>query len=164
MLVSFTYGGYYWLSIVFSAICMLGSYVFFFFFLFDYRKIKSVASLCYLGGLFLAVLSSAGVFYLSYTTSTEQISNEIYQSSIYYYLHYQYNGFFILVALDCFWLKLKNRREAGSKFHSICFLVDVDQYDFHLWIVCHLVGFIDQCFDFLIDSNFNIAFIEFYVN
>lgn len=107
MLVSFTYGGYYWLSIVFSAICMLGSYVFFFFFLFDYRKIKSVASLFYLGGLFLAVLSSAGVFYLSYTTSTEQISNEIYQSSIYYYLHYQYNGFFIFSCIGLFLAQIK---------------------------------------------------------
>lgn len=122
MLISFTYGGYYWLSIVFSAICMLGSYLFFFVFLFVYKSLRSMVGLWYLGGLFLAVLSSVGVFYLSYTTATEQVSSEIYHSSIYYFLHFQYNGFFIFSCIG--WLFSQIQKIGGkidSSFNRMAF-------------------------------------------
>jgi len=95
MLFSFLYGGYFWLSILFSTVCLVNSFVFFFFLFSDLRNVKTVWKKWYLAGLFFALVSSVGVFYMAYSMTTHQMSQQMYLGSTYYYLHFQYNGFFI---------------------------------------------------------------------
>ncbi|MBH1959972.1 MAG: hypothetical protein I8H68_07655 [Flavobacteriia bacterium] len=111
MLGAFMYGGYFWASIAASTAALLTSFVFCYFFVMDARKIQDSAKIWFLGGLFFAVISSVGVFNLAYMMSSKNISQDIYLASEYYYLHFQYNGFFIF---SCIGLLLYSLKEAGS--------------------------------------------------
>lgn len=102
MLLTFLYGGYYWLSIIFSSISLLCSFYFLFLLISDYREIKTHARKWFLGGFFFAVLSSLGIFSLSYMMASKDISQNIYLASTYFYLHFQYNGFFIFSCIGLF--------------------------------------------------------------
>ena len=112
MLASFLYGGYFWLSVVFSAVALLVSFVFFIFLIKDLKNIQETSKLWFLAGLFFAVLSSAGVFLLSYSKATQSLTQDIYLASTYYYLHFQYNGFFIF---SCIGLLLFTLKEVGAQ-------------------------------------------------
>lgn len=111
MLGAFMYGGYFWASIAASTAALLTSFVFCYFFVKDARKIQDVSKIWFLAGLFFAVISSVGVFNLAYMTSSKNISQDIYLASEYYFLHFQYNGFFIF---SCIGLLLYSLKEAGS--------------------------------------------------
>lgn len=95
MLVAFTYKDYYWLSIVFSSIALFCGWAYLYMLFMDSRKRKLSGVKWYLGGLFFAFISSIGIFSLSYLTATKQITKESLDISIYFYLHFQYNGFYI---------------------------------------------------------------------
>ena len=110
MLVSFIYGGYFWLSIVFSTLALLIGFVFFFLLLNDMKGVKEHSKIWFLSALFFAVLSSIGVFYLAYMMVNGNINQDFYLASTYYYLHFQYNGFFIF---SCIGFLLFSLREAG---------------------------------------------------
>ncbi|QOR74064.1 hypothetical protein IMZ16_01040 [Cruoricaptor ignavus] len=112
MLVTFLYNGYFWLSIIFSAVALLTSFVFFFFLIKDLKGVRENSRIWFLAGVFFAVLSSLGVFYLSYMKMGGSISQDFYLASTYYYLHYQYNGFF---NFSCIGFLLFSLREAGAK-------------------------------------------------
>lgn len=112
MIPSFIYNGYYWLSIVASTTALLVSFVFFLFIFFDLRDIKDQIKKWFIGGLFFAVISSAGVFMLSYMMVTKTPTQTLYLASTYYYLHFQYNGFFIF---SCIGLLLYSLINIGAK-------------------------------------------------
>lgn len=112
MLAAFIYGGYFWLSIAFSTLALLVSFAFFFFFLKDLKAVKEHSKIWFLSGLFFAVLSSLGVFYLAYMMGSGNINQDYYLASTYYYLHFQYNGFFIF---SCIGFLLYSLREVGAE-------------------------------------------------
>ncbi len=99
MIPSFVYQGYFWLSITASTAALLASFAFFFFLIKDTRKHRDIVLPWFLGGLFFAVISSVGVFMLSYMTVTDTATQTLYLGSTYYYLHFQYNGFFIFACI-----------------------------------------------------------------
>ena len=111
MLGAFMYGGYFWASIAASTAALLTSFVFCYFFVKDARKIQDASKIWFLAGLFFAVISSVGVFNLAYMMSSKNISQDIHLASEYYFLHFQYNGFFIF---SCIGLLLYSLKEAGS--------------------------------------------------
>lgn len=111
MLGAFIYGGYFWGSIAASTAALLTSFVFCYFFVRDVRSIKDASKLWFIAGLFFAVISSAGVFNLAYMMSSKNVVQDIYLGSEYYFLHFQYNGFFIF---SCIGLLLYSLKEAGS--------------------------------------------------
>ena len=111
MLGTFIYGGYFWASIVASTTALLASFVFCYFFVVDARKIQDASKIWFLAGLFFAVISSVGVFNLAYMMSSKNINQDLYLASEYYFLHFQYNGFFIF---SCIGLLLYSLKEAGS--------------------------------------------------
>ncbi|WP_018676378.1 hypothetical protein [Riemerella columbina] len=110
MLASFIYGGYYWGSIICSAVSLLAGIAMLILFCRDYTKINSPSKLWFLGGLTFAGLSALGVFGLVYMKVTGQIVQNWYLASTYFYLHFQYNGFFILSCIGLFfnWLQQCN--------------------------------------------------------
>ena len=111
MLGAFLYGGYFWASIAGSTVALLCSFVFFFFFFRDAKKIQDSSKLWFLAGLFFAVISSVGVFNLGYMMMSKTATQDLYLASEYYYLHFQYNGFFIF---SCIGFLLFSMKQAGS--------------------------------------------------
>ena len=111
MLGTFIYGGYFWGSIAASTTALLTSFAFCYFFLMDAKKIQDASKIWFLAGLFFAVISSVGVFNLAYMMSSKNINQDLYLASEYYFLHFQYNGFFLF---SCIGLLLYSLKEAGS--------------------------------------------------
>ena len=111
MLGAFLYGGYFWASIAGSTVALLCSFVFFFFFVRDAKKIQDFSKFWFLAGLFFAVISSVGVFNLGYMMMSKTATQDLYLASEYYYLHFQYNGFFIF---SCIGFLLFSMKQAGS--------------------------------------------------
>ncbi len=112
MIPSFIYNGYYWVSIAASTVALLTSFVFFFFLLMDLKGKQDLVKPWFIGGLFFAVISSVGVFGLSYMMSSGNMTQNLYLASTYYYLHFQYNGFFIFT---CIGLLLHSLRDIGAE-------------------------------------------------
>lgn len=122
MIPSFIYNGYYWLSIAASTAALLTSFVFFFFLLMDLKGKQDLAKPWFIGGLFFAVISSAGVFGLSYMMSSGNMTQNLYLGSTYYYLHFQYNGFFIFSCIGFLFHSLKEiGAEISEKDNKIIF-------------------------------------------
>ncbi|QDP84624.1 hypothetical protein FNJ88_03320 [Chryseobacterium sp. SNU WT5] len=112
MIPSFVYSGYYWLSIAASTAALLTSFVFFFFLVRDLKGKSDLAKPWFIAGLFFAVISSAGVFMLSYMMMSGNVTQMLYLGSSYYYLHFQYNGFFLF---SCIGLLIHSLRKIGAE-------------------------------------------------
>lgn len=95
MLFSFAYGGYNMVSIACATLALLTSFLFAFVLAKDLKSVKDHSKIWFLAGLFFAVISSVGVFGLGYMMMGGKGSQESYLALQYYYLHFQYNGFFI---------------------------------------------------------------------
>ncbi|MEC5394940.1 hypothetical protein [Bergeyella sp. RCAD1439] len=100
MLFSFLWSGYYWGSIFWSALALILGWGMLGLWLRDYGKLAPHPSkLWFLGGLSLAAFSSAGVFSLVYLKASGLINPSFYMASTLFYLHFQYNGFFLFSCL-----------------------------------------------------------------
>ncbi|MBT1687096.1 hypothetical protein [Dawidia soli] len=99
MLVSFPLQGYGLYSIVFTTLHTFGAYVFIACFLFHTRTRSSLAITLARTALLLFVVSSFGPFYLGYLNATGLGHSNLYRFAIYFYLHFQYNGFFFFGVL-----------------------------------------------------------------
>lgn len=115
MLVSFLYGGYFWFSILASTVALLTSFMFYFYLKKDTKSIDNFSKNWFLAGLFFAMLSSFGVFTLSFMMASKNIYQDVYLASQYFYLHFQYNGFFIFACLGFLMNSLKNINKNISK-------------------------------------------------
>ena len=114
MLASFLYGGYYWLSIGFSVMAIFIGFVFFFFLISDAKIISDdISFVWFLGGAFFSVLSSLGVFSITYMLIRKAVFQNVYLASTYFYLHFQYNGFFVF---SCIGLLINSLRNKGIVF------------------------------------------------
>lgn len=118
ILISFLYGGYYWLSIAFSSVALLSSFYILIIFFKNYKNLETRSKIWFLGGLFFAVFSSLGVFNLSFMKITHHISQNLYLSSTYFYLHFQYNGFFIFSCVGFFITILENLKISFKNFDN----------------------------------------------
>lgn len=100
MLVFFIIQGYAFWSILFSTLSILVSYFFAYYFIKDLKHIKGETSKnWYKGALFFYVISSFGTFFLAYTVASKDFMFNPYLASIYYYLHFQYNGWFLFACI-----------------------------------------------------------------
>ncbi len=111
MLAAFLATGYSSLSIFFSAVALIVSFIFCILLVYDLKTVRDHSKIWLFGGFFFVILSSLGVFYLAYMKSSGNINQDYYLASTYYFLHYQYNGFFIF---SCIAFLLYSLREAGS--------------------------------------------------
>lgn len=101
MLVSFIIEGYGLVSIVLSTASIFVSYVFAFRFIKDLKLLDDdcIAKSWLKAALFFNVISSLGTFYLAYMMATKNVVLDLYHSSIYFYLHFQYNGWFFFACM-----------------------------------------------------------------
>ncbi|MBP6758690.1 MAG: hypothetical protein KA133_05510, partial [Flavobacterium sp.] len=70
--------------------------------------------------LFFNIISSLGTFYLAYIMASKNIVQDLYHCSIYYYLHFQYNGWFFFACMGLAWGFL-NIRKSEHPFYKTSF-------------------------------------------
>ena len=101
MLVSFPLQGYGLFSISFSTLSVVVSYVFVVMYWKDLNSLpqKKVSHWWIKAALFFNVLSSAGTFALAFMMVTKSMHQNWYLASVYFYLHFQYNGWFLFACL-----------------------------------------------------------------
>lgn len=117
MLVSFFIQGYGLISIVFSTSSILIAFVFAYYFYQDLKMVskEDLSKTWFKASLLFNVISSIGTFALAYMMMTKNIHQNEYLASIYYYLHFQYNGWFFFSCMGLLYhlldLKLKEYPE-----------------------------------------------------
>lgn len=109
MLVSFLFQGYGAVSITCSTLSILISFVFAFFFWVDTHKtaVQTLAVKWFKAALFFMVISSIGTFMLAYMMVTKQLEQHLYLASVYWYLHFQYNGWFFFACMGLLFSEVK---------------------------------------------------------
>lgn len=104
MLISFPIQGYGAVSITFSTITIFISYIFSVQYWRDLDKLsnKSVVHLWFKAAMLFNVFSSIGTFGLAYMMANKMAVQNLYLGAVYYYLHFQYNGWFLFVCIGLF--------------------------------------------------------------
>ncbi|WP_299527292.1 hypothetical protein [uncultured Lutibacter sp.] len=95
MLISFPLGGYKAFSIIVLSIFGLASYVLSYGFLKDIKG-KSVAHKLIKYGIYYYILSSLATWFLA-GVLVSQGKTDLYFNTVYFYLHFLYNGYFVFV-------------------------------------------------------------------
>ncbi|HMV88538.1 MAG TPA: hypothetical protein PK325_07835 [Cyclobacteriaceae bacterium] len=152
MLISFPLQGYGAFSITFSTLHTFTAFVFIIQF---FRTIKTNSTLALTlakAALLYFALSSMGPFFLGYLKANALDHLDLYRNSIYFYLHFQYNGFFLFGVLSLF-LKLtedslsekENRRATQASFILIASCLPTFFLSI-LWsgpaIIFNIIGFV----------------------
>ncbi|MCO5229538.1 MAG: hypothetical protein M9958_00140 [Chitinophagales bacterium] len=108
MLISFTIQGYKAVSITFSTLSIVVAILFAYIFIKDSKQLPKNTSFkpWAIAGVLVNIIAALGPLYLAYMMATKTITHNYYLGSIYYYLHFQYNGwfFFASMALIVAWL------------------------------------------------------------
>lgn len=122
MLVSFIIEGYGLVSIILSTASIFVSYVF------AYQSIKDlklldddlIAKNWLKAAVVFNAFSSLGTFYLAYMMASKNVVLDLYHSSIYFYLHFQYNGWFFFACMGLAFGFL-NLRKSEHSFYETSF-------------------------------------------
>jgi hypothetical protein len=101
MMVTFSFTGYALFSIIFSTYFLINSYVFLRLFLKHTSKEQKKTNPYKLirASLWLMALSSLGPWALGGIMNTLGSTSSWYRNAIYFYLHFQYNGWFLLALI-----------------------------------------------------------------
>ena len=124
MLIAFPIQGYGMVSIFFSTLSVFISYIFAFFFWKDLNKIENqnVAHYWFKAGLLLNVFSSIGTFGLAFMMANKIADQTWYLAAVYFYLHFQYNGWFFFTCMGLFYFILPTKIIATNKLKRIFWL------------------------------------------
>jgi len=103
MFVSFIMESYGYISIIFSILSIVVTYFFIACFWMDIRKVKdeSYAAQWFKAALILMTIASVGEITLAYLMINFSTVQDYYFAALYFFLHFQYNGWFLFV---CFGL------------------------------------------------------------
>lgn len=99
MMISFPLQGYAVFSIIFSTLHILCSYAFVFKIWKHLAKLNSVSKLLLKWSLTFMLISTLGVWFLGYVMKVYGATSPIYDISIQWFLHFQFNGWFVFVVL-----------------------------------------------------------------
>ena len=104
MLVAFPIEGYGLYSIIFSTASVFVSYVFSVFYWRDLNKLskKDPSHLWFKAAVLFNAVSSAGAFSLAIMMISKVIHQNWYLAAEYFYLHFQYNGWFFFACMGLF--------------------------------------------------------------
>lgn len=129
MLVAFAMGGYNIISISLSSATVLISYGFLYLFIRDKEQMnaRGTAQNWYFWGLLFQALSSLGTFSLAYMMATHRFDQHTYLASVYFFLHFQYNGWFLFgiigSALHFFYRQFKIEIQDKRAYQLLCISV-----------------------------------------
>ena len=99
MLFSFTAQGYKLISIIFSTLSIFIGFALIFNERLELRKQSGKSGLLLNAAYFFNILSTAGTFFLAWLTASHSTSTLLKESSINFYLHFQFNGWFLFACL-----------------------------------------------------------------
>ncbi len=104
MLIAFPIEGYGLFSIIFSTTSIIVSYFFAFYYWRDLNRlsIKSAANPWFKAAVLFNALSSLGAFALTIMMVNKVIHQNWYLAAEYFYLHFQYNGWFFFACMGLF--------------------------------------------------------------
>jgi hypothetical protein len=151
-LVTFAVQGYAAFSIAFSTLHIVLSYFFIYYFFRETNKDKSLKknhrlSLKFIySALFFLLLSSFGPWSLAVIVIKDLPGTDLYKQAIYFYLHFQYNGWFVfsLIGLILFYYEKQgfavNSDFANTAF-SLLFWANIPAYTLSL-LGFEIAGFI----------------------
>lgn len=124
MMICFIIQGYGAFSITFSTLSVLVSYVFIVRFWMDLNRIKerTISILWFKAALVFSFISSLGTFALAYMMGNKIIDQNWYLASIYFYLHFQYNGWFLFAGMGLLSDKLEIITRARKKLYYVFLL------------------------------------------
>jgi len=119
MLLSFPWQGYNSISIIFSTLSIFVSYAFAFRFWKDISKLKfkSITHYWFSAALIFSVISSAGPFFLAYMMANNWSHPNLFLLALYYFLHFQYNGWFFFACAGLFSVGNQFRR-SGTQMNK----------------------------------------------
>lgn len=127
MLFTFVAQGYAWFSITFSTLSIVVSYFFIYYYWRDLRKINNdpYTILWFKSALILSALSSAGAFALAYLVAAHIKIQDYFFSAIYFFLHFQYNGWFIFACLGllCSFFKIPHNLTLQKMNKGLLFIL-----------------------------------------
>jgi hypothetical protein len=104
MFISFIIQGYDVWSITFSTLTIFISYFFIFFYWKDLNKVVDAgfSRAWQKAALLLWAFSSLGAFTLAYLMANHIMIQDLYFSAVYFFMHFQYNGWFLFVCFGVF--------------------------------------------------------------
>lgn len=117
MLCTFPFMGYAAPSIFFSTLSILVS---FWFAIVVWKMISTNAQLSFekkwlYTAMLCNIISAAGTFMLAYLMANKIINQDLYFGSVYFYLHFQYNGWFLFTIFALFFSQMKQWMQAQHK-------------------------------------------------
>ncbi|HNF72304.1 MAG TPA: hypothetical protein PLP34_07820, partial [Chitinophagaceae bacterium] len=110
MLLSFPFQGYGLFSIAFSTLSIVVSYFFMVIFWRDLQRIRRKDSIhfWFKAALVFQSVSSLGAFTLAFLMANHINHQNWYLSAVYFFLHFQYNGWFFFACMGLFLSYLRN--------------------------------------------------------
>lgn len=124
MLFSFSFQGYAPVSIVFSSLSIFVSYLFCLFVWRDLNglQIKTICKSWFKAALAFNAISSLGAFALAVLMANKIANQNLYLASVYFFLHFQYNGWFFFAVMGLFQHFLEQRNlTANSNIPAFIF-------------------------------------------
>ncbi len=125
MLVIFLISGYGYGVLFFLSLCIAASFLFGLYFLLDLTKVegRSIAAGYFKAAIAFNILSSFGAFALAYMMLEKNIHQNEYLASVFYFLHFQYNGWFFFACM-------------GLLMHHIGAVERVYRKAFRIFLLC----------------------------
>ncbi|MBP7184633.1 MAG: hypothetical protein KBA06_03915 [Saprospiraceae bacterium] len=104
LLLSFAFGGYNMLSTILNFASIIIAYLFTFLFFIDTKVVREelLSIRWFRAALLFNSISSIGTFYLMHMMVTKSFTPNNYLMSLYFYLNFQYNGWFIFSVIGLF--------------------------------------------------------------
>jgi hypothetical protein len=135
MLFSFPFQGYALFSIIFSTLSVFVSYLFIAAVWKDLKLVTDhgYSKAWFKASLLLYAISSLGPFFLAYLMANNIAGQELYFGAVYFFLHFQYNGWFLFACLGLFFNYLYkagfvNTAMYGKKIFWILFVTCFPAY------------------------------------
>lgn len=119
MLISFILQGYGPVSIIFSTLSIFISFGFALQYFKALQSIQHPSTKWFKAALLFNILSSIGTFYLAYMMMTKTLQQEAYLGSVYFFLHFQYSGWFFFAIMGLLVSKLSKLQ--GYKDNDLIF-------------------------------------------
>jgi hypothetical protein len=124
MLITFIFQGYAFLSISFSTLSIFVSYFFAVYYFKDLARLKekAVSHYWFKAALIFSVLSSVGAFSLAYMMANKIMVQNLYLAAIYFFLHFQYNGWFFFAGMGLLVTCFENTPETAGTLKKVFWL------------------------------------------
>lgn len=123
MMISFVIQGYAFFSIGFSMLSIIVSYFFAVYYWKDLNRIsKKISHLWFKAALAFSIFSSFGTFCLAYMMATHTVNGSSSLVYIYFFLHFQYNGWFLFAGLGLLMTVLEKINHIAKDLKTVFWL------------------------------------------